>query len=128
MSVENSKFKFCNQNIKNTDELQHFATCEQIPLGCPYICGSYVKRCELINHIQCYKRKSCCVFHNVGCSYVDTQENIANHMKDSLQEHILLLVREVCNLKIMNKDLLLKKDEILTKNTQMFERINSKNK
>lgn len=104
----------------------HYSICKKYPLDCPNGCGlEEIKRKDVDEH-----RKSCplepldCEFSNVGCSTTILRQDMADHCKTNVEEHLMLMVRSHNELLQTNRELLQTNKQIL----ERLDRLESKKK
>ena len=71
----------------------HWLVCPQFPVPCPYECGERPQRQALEYHVEkkCLLAPLQCVFRYAGCEIKITRRDMANHLKDSIVDHMTLM-------------------------------------
>ena len=86
------------KNIKNAGCIYfgHQATCLEVPLACPNICGSKdIKRRDMDSHrSRCPQEPVECPFAEAGCTDGVVRSQLENHMTSSLQQHLMLVMKD----------------------------------
>lgn len=87
---------YCNSLVPEIFlETEHFDKCLKYLLDCDNGCGAKDiprERMDEHKHIECPLEVKLCPFHQLGCDFKDTKDQIEEHMNDSLQKHLLLAV------------------------------------
>jgi len=81
----------------------HFKECPEYPLDCPNKCTTdMIKRKDMKTHIleTCPLEKVMCQFSEVGCSFVCRRKDIAEHLNDCMQQHLMMTMETVHHLKL----------------------------
>ncbi len=77
------------------DEIRknHWCVCPQFPVPCPYECGEIPQRQGLEIHMEkeCLLTPVLCEFRYAGCAVELTRRDMANHLRDSVIDHMTLM-------------------------------------
>ena len=86
---------------KDTYELileEHMSECPKYPVSCPNNCtpNTFV-RATLKKHIEqdCPLQQVDCEYKSFGCTTVVLRKDLARHMEDKIQQHMLLMTKEL---------------------------------
>ena len=92
-SIDHRSFSQCEN-----DYFGHKAECPEAPLTCLNKCGSKkIKRKDMVSHrSQCPQEPVECPFAEAGCNIVVCRHQLEGHMTSSLQQHLLLVMKD-CN-------------------------------
>ncbi len=70
----------------------HWLICPQLPVPCPYKCGERPQRQGLELHMEeCLLAPLQCGFRYAGCEVELTRRDMANHLRDSIVDHMTLM-------------------------------------
>lgn len=86
--------KFCHHNTIFSEIERHWDGCEQYPLACPNHCGEMdVQRRHMEFHLghECLMAVVPCSFVYAGCQVAVPRKILAQHLKESTQEHLELV-------------------------------------
>ena len=74
----------------------HQATCPEVPLACPNECGSKdIKRKDMDSHrSKCPQEPVDCPFAEAGCTGGVVRSQLEDHMTSSLQQHLMLVMKD----------------------------------
>ena len=74
----------------------HQATCPEVPLTCPNRCGSKdIKRNDMDSHrSRCPQERVECPFAEAGCTGCLVRSQLEDHMASSLQQHLMLVMKD----------------------------------
>ncbi|XP_064383411.1 TNF receptor-associated factor 6-like [Halichondria panicea] len=87
----------------------HWLVCPQLPVPCPYECGERPQRQGLELHVnkKCLLAPVLCDFRYAGCEVELSRRDMANHLRDSIADHMTLMSlkhrEEVSSLKEENQ-------------------------
>ena len=110
-----SKYKSTWEDVTNI----HSKTCSFHPVPCDNGCGKIVRRKEMSAHTTsaCPLRKITCKFKTAGCKWSNTEQHLAQHMEDSLKDHMILMFEQTVK-QLQEQD---EKIAALTKRIQKLE-------
>ncbi len=71
----------------------HWLVCPQFPVPCPYECGEIPQRQGLESHMEkeCLLTPVLCEFQYAGCEVELSRRDMANHLRDSIVDHMTLM-------------------------------------
>ena len=71
----------------------HWPVCPHFPVPCPYECGEIPQRQGLEIHMEkeCLLTPVLCKFRYAGCEVELTRRDMANHLRDSVIDHMTLM-------------------------------------
>ena len=99
--------QYCGHSSVPDDN--HWLVCPQFPVPCPYECGERPQRQGLEHHMEeiCLQAPVLCEFRYAGCEVELPRQNMANHLRDSIVDHMTLMSlkhrEEVSSLKEENQ-------------------------
>ena len=107
---------------------EHTPTCDQYPLPCPNECEiGPIPRCKIGEHLlACPTRLVECEFANVGCDVKVPKSDLARHMTENAQHH--LMSATLLNLRLTRElhQKMEEKDQQITKLQQQMENLDTK--
>ena len=82
--------------VCDDDYFGHQAVCPEVPLACPNRCGSKdIKRKDMDSHrSRCPQEPVECPFAEAGCTDGVVRSQLENHMTSSLQQHLMLVMKD----------------------------------
>ena len=95
----NCRCKYCGH--KDTYELlmeEHMSGCPKHPVSCPNNCTpGAIERASLKEHIEevCPLQRVDCEHKSFGCTTFILRKDLAKHMEDNIQKHMLLMTKEL---------------------------------
>ena len=85
--------KYCHDTGEHQFiEGQHKEECPKLPLPCPNKCevGS-VPREDMETHLtSCHSELTQCEYHNVGCKIMMARKDQEKHIKEKMEEHLMM--------------------------------------
>ena len=100
----NYRCKYCG--YKDTYELifeEHISECPKYPVSCPNNCTpNMFVRATLKEHIEqdCPLQQVDCEYKSFGCTTVTLRKDLAKHMEGNIQQHMLLITKELKDTKV----------------------------
>ena len=93
----------------------HKKKCPMLPLDCPNECGEKeIPRKDVSSHRQiCPREKVPCQYEPFGCKEKMLRKDLSQHMKDSVEQHLLLTMNRVLKLESENTALKAKVDSLM---------------
>lgn len=89
--------RYCLKEIKHRLMQDHLeTTCLEYDISCPFRCGvESATRRMMIQHYtnECPRRPIKCKYHNIGCEFTGSKEEVDNHTRNELDHHLELSVR-----------------------------------
>lgn len=87
--------QYCNQYTTYGDVEEHNRSCEEYPVGCPNGCSdSLIPRRSLTMHlVQCPYQPIPCEFERTGCMVQVRRSEMAWHMENASQAHLVQMSR-----------------------------------
>ncbi|XP_077986610.1 TNF receptor-associated factor 2-like [Glandiceps talaboti] len=75
----------------------HYEECQQFPVTCKYCGKENIARSEIEAHVDakngdCPKKRVSCTFKEVGCDVMVAEQQMKEHSKQYIGEHLLLLL------------------------------------
>ncbi|XP_048259606.1 TNF receptor-associated factor 3-like isoform X2 [Haliotis rufescens] len=95
----------CRQPIPIAMAQKHKESdCPEANVACPYKCGApQMKRKELERHFNvCKKKPQECKFKSVGCTYTGSAQDIAEHEKRDISQHLELVTMYTGNMDLQS--------------------------
>ncbi|XP_067681954.1 TNF receptor-associated factor 3-like isoform X2 [Haliotis asinina] len=86
--------RYCKTQYPVKDERKHHEEdCPETVIPCPFKCGAQpMARKDLNEHSKsCLKKPHECRFKSAGCTFVGTEADIEEHIKNSVNEHLELV-------------------------------------
>ena len=98
------------------DYFGHQAVCPEVPLACPNRCGSKdIKRNDMDSHrSKCPQEPVECPFAEAGCTGGVVRGQLEDHMASSLQQHLILVMKNSKETKREMQEKLAKAENELT--------------
>jgi len=97
--------KGCSAVVAFKYKQRHDDGCQWKMVGCPLECGAFLRRKDVAKHVDgdCFNKQVQCPYVCIGCTHGDLgckpffllQGNLPNHLKDSVNDHLLLAVTRV---------------------------------
>ena len=100
---------------------EHISECPKYPVSCPNNCTpNMFVRASLKEHTQqvCPLQQVDCEYKSFGCTTVILRKDLARHMEDNIQQHMLLITKE---LKDMKEELSEAKEELSEAKEELSE-------
>jgi len=81
-------------------EGQHKEECPKLPLPCPNNCevGTVPREDMEAHRKECSLEKIQCEYHNVGCEVRMARKDYPKHMKDNVEEHLMMTQTRLTNM------------------------------
>ena len=97
-----SRCKYCSFSGSQEEVDNHSELCPDHPVACPNGCSldaSFLRK-DLEMHLDvCPEKKFACTFATGGCSVMLKKADMEEHMKTNLEEHLVCLFKQNCQLK-----------------------------
>lgn len=116
----------CGQQMQRRQLQEHEnELCPQVMESCPYQCGSQkLPRVEMKEHKKtCPRRPAKCPYHVISCKFEGSEEQVANHCKETADYHLQLVLPFAKNMDDLNRQMKLELEKVEKEKDKVKEKM-----